>query len=207
MTLAEVFLLLMFIAWYGVASVSSGSGSIRELQILVEKLSSDLKEAKQAADGASQLRETNKFLKEILDAVGQQLGVPTPTSVDDALAKLRAHDKYVEQVARRGSPPCVTQNTLGRARMISGDPEFLMIQKFESSGLVFEAGETLQERRLSELFTAVAKYYEQRRAKHTECRFDYRLEWVTDGDYRAGREQFEQPYFYPSGIKHVPAGF
>jgi hypothetical protein len=206
MTLAEVFLLLMFVAWYGVAAATSEPGIVRELQLTVERLTKDLKVAREATAKAQKLEETNRYLREILDAVGRYIGAPVPTSVGEIKKWLEEHDKSVAQAAKRGSPPCsMTNNIVGVARVKTGDVELQLSQAFPQFGQGLEADAILRADQLRSFFGNVLAFYDRQKQRGNDCRFDYRLEWVTDADYRSGREQFEQPYFYPAGIRRVSA--
>jgi hypothetical protein len=69
---------------------------------------------------------------------------------------------------------------------------------FKESGVTVQKGQVIAEAaRLDALLAAIGRYY-QKREKGKECRFDYRLMYLTGDDYRLAREKIER-YLYHSG--------
>src|SRR5207237_3374930 len=121
---------LLFVAWYGVSSVSAGSGSLAQLQMDNEKLRSDLNAANQTIAELRPSQARVKFYEEILSQLAIHLDKPAPpTSADELLAWLKEHDEYVKQVAKRGSPMCSpTANVIARAMVLGGTARLTVLR-------------------------------------------------------------------------------
>jgi hypothetical protein len=209
MTLAEVFLLLLFVAWYGVSSVSAGPGSLAQLQHDNERLTLELNNANKELADLRPLERKVKFYQEILAGLSAYLKRPAPTSIDDLNNWLKEHDANVAQAAKRGSPTCSAEaNVVGIARVSDGSIRFSLLRDIGAEINATEAyhvGQELSGQPMERFLASIAGFYDVRHKRGDDCRFDYRLEWSTDNDYRFGRELFEQPYFYPAGITRVSA--
>src|SRR5215471_5961899 len=98
MTLAEVFLLLLFVAWYGVSAVSAGPGSIAELQRENTRLNDELAHANSQLASVHKLELRVRFYQEILSALAVHLKKPKePTSVVELEEWLKQHDENTKR--------------------------------------------------------------------------------------------------------------
>jgi hypothetical protein len=210
-TLAEVFLLLLFVAWYGVSAVSAGPGSLAQLQRDNERLTSELSNANKELVDLRPLKTRVQFLQEILKIVkAEDPKGPVPESIDDWVRWLKTHDEHVAQNAKRGSPMCnAGANVIVVARVFDGAVTVTVLRDISveiKSAVTYQTGQELSGPAIEQFLASIARFYDERHRHGDDCRYDYRLEWSTDNDYRFGREHFEQPYFYPAGITRVSAG-
>jgi len=100
-------------------------------------------------------------------------------------------------------------NVIAVARVFDGTVTVTVLRDVSvelKSAVTYQAGQELTGRAMDQFLASVAGFYNARHLQRDDCRYDYRLEWSTDNDYRFGREHFEQPYFYPAGITRVSAG-
>lgn len=205
MTLAEVFLLLLFIVWWGTAIESEPGGvdptvTIANLKAEVERLRGEVSGLRsEVANLQRTLREKENTIKALQIMLGCLGG-----TVDDCK---RGLDGIVAD-ARRGSPKCEGDNVLvavsvhggvTRVTLVGGSDETLSsLRRAEAQAI--DRGTTLSEvRDIEALLASVKTYYERRSEERSECRFDYRFSYTTAEDYHEGRQLFER-YFYPAGI-------
>ena len=205
MTLAEVFLLILFVVWY---SQGAGSGPdwkhIAELrQQQIEKLQSDLLQAKHDVAELERIRNWWR----------SNFGIDPPASSAEfeAVRNTPAGQKFKQELAR-GFPKCEDNNVLANVSMlngvirldVSGSPTKLIEWSRGVGTKIPKPGDVLSDREAVDNFLQiVARYYEHVRQVNQNCRFDYKLRYVTDRDYREGRETFEK-LFYPATIAAVP---
>jgi len=193
MTLAEVFLLLLFLIWWAVAAeraaIAGTDGTISAAVL-----------AQQVAELTTQNKRLNERVEKLqtdLEALRVMYGAAS-TSPDDIIkgVQIRVRD------ARRGAPRCVEDsNTLIEADVVDGittvrlaltaDPTTLA--SLGDSAVTFRAGQELRDNDIDRFLARVAIFY----AAHHQCRFDYALNYRTDSDYRIARTTLEQ-YFYPT---------
>ena len=197
MTIAEVFLLLMFVMWLGtVIKGQAGKGQIDAaiLQVRLDKTSKEL------ADATKQIGE----LKSTVEALRIMLGA---NSVDPEELKRALEKKISDAVegAKRGKPKCAEENVLVEARVLDGVSQLAIIAQnagtlewLKAAGIRAAAsGYVMADSEIPMLIGAVTRKYAA-----ADCRFDYRLTYRTADDYLAGRERFEAT-FYPAGRRRV----
>jgi hypothetical protein len=204
MTLAELFLLILFVVWY---SHGPGAGKdwkhiAAEQQHEIEMLSSQL-----ASDQAriAKLETIENFWR-------RNFGVSPPTTVQqvtDTLKSTQGESIRIELL--RGYPRCdQDDNTLVEAALQNGQTELRIRQPIGSVSLkewadsagvrLPSAGAVLSgDLAANNFLSTLQRYYSHTKAVSKPCRFDYRLRWTTDTDYRMGRETLER-YLYPAGL-------
>lgn len=102
---------------------------------------------------------------------------------------------------RRGYPSCQTDNnTLIEASIQNGMESVHVIGEIPSD-LEVSLAEGNQTSDLDQIVSFIQDVYQYE--KDHNCRFNYRLKYATDNDYRKARERFEK-YFYPE--KMIRAG-
>jgi hypothetical protein len=195
MTLAEVFLLLMFLIWIGEVVRHPGGTTLdpTALSIENEQLRQENALLKKEADD---LHSSVQKLQLIVDAFRKSLGIQEPIS--DA----RQAEVAVETF-RRGAPRCSDNNLFANVTMLDGVVTLSMAAPDEVRHLVEEktagvlpAGVLVQPAQIEAVLRAVAKY-----SATAQCRFDYRLIYRTKADYHDGRKRFEAgSLFYAAGI-------
>ena len=202
MTLAEIFLLLLFVVWYGYTDILNPDpyARIKEQIVRLEKENKELKK---------KLREANDQIADLqrrLDLWHQLTGFEIPPSLSELIEWRKE--------ACRSFPKCDENNILVHVSVIRG--RISMVWLTESP----ELSQWLSKKRLPKpqigvpitdqriirtLLKGVRDYYSYRKATNgTECRFDYRLTYESKEDYYDGRELFEH-YFYPAGIVRTNA--
>lgn len=202
MTLAEVFLLLLILGWYGSRLESEEAG--REPVPPAEILAKELNEANRALDEAKleQQRLEGKLheFEKILDWLGEHLGSRKPIrDVASADAAIRDYTFGV----KRGKAVCEAQNTL--VQVVSDQDTLTMIlrQPFKVGNTTFDVNQTLVGPfEIERFLLEVQKYYSERRLAERDCAFDFTLAWRTDRDFRVAKKKFE-PYFYPAGDRQI----
>lgn len=204
MTLAEVFLLILFVVWY---SQGAGSGPdwehIAELrQQQIEKLQSDLLQAK---NDVAELERIRNWWR-------SNYGIDPPASAAEfeAVRNTPAGQKLRQELAR-GFPKCEDSNVLADVSMlngvmrlnVSGSPTKLIGWSRSVGTTIPKPGDVLSgPGAVDNFLQTVARYYEHAKQENHNCRFDYKLRYITDHDYREGRETFEK-LFYPATIAAV----
>jgi hypothetical protein len=210
MTLAEIFLLILFVIWWGTDLPSSAVGQepvtvqLRVIQAERDRLAAALTEIK---SNVSSLQANLADREARLEALRAMLGA----SSTDTVEFRRAFDAELSDVAaaaRRGSPKCIPSNALVQVAVNNGDVRLTLLCRDEDvladlrargAGTI-EAGLIIAEApQITALLTAVERYY----AAHPECRFDYRLLYASAADYKLGRTTFER-FFYPERIVELP---
>jgi hypothetical protein len=194
MTLAEVFLLILFVVWLSTAIDVSSDGNPEApidpeaLRATVAKLQERLRSLERDKED---LRARVEALRDMLDA---------HDITDEALRE--ALQRRIQE-AKRGSPVCLTDNVLVHVSRTDGVDVLTVRQDTQSllPGGRWAAGAQLQdEREIQEFLQAVQIYYHQAQKK---CRFDYRLTYKTDADYRLGRTRYESQTFYNAGLRQT----
>lgn len=199
LTLAEVFLLLLFVVWLGVVG-EDGAGatptvSAAELAARLAKVESSL------ADEERRRREAEKQAEDFrirLEMVRRMVG-GTGISEDEIKAGV---ERFAETI-RRGSPRCDTRNTLVHVVVDGGAVDLEIVGSSEVLSPIVDATTVRRltgRGEIARLLQQVNRYYAIRRAEQRECRFDYRLTYTTAEDYLFARSYFEA-YFYPEMIR------
>jgi len=200
MTLAEIFLLLMFVIWFGYSTILGNPDEnallkeqLNRLQNENERLSIELKQAKNAIDD----------LQRRLDIWRNLTGFDDPPS----------STKFQEWVkeACRSNPKCEENNVLVHATVVKGQISMeLLTQSLRLSEWFKNKGYALPKVNVNITDLNIIKTFLDRvrdfnsstNVEGTECRFDYRLTYGSKEDYYDGRELFER-YFYPAGLSRA----
>lgn len=200
MTLAEIFLLLLLVVWWAsrlesdVEGADSPSVAIANLRSENAALKKNLAELQQRVE---ELMDDNKALM-------QMFGVDPEKWVRDRSGA--AED--AKQAIRRGRPRCEADNVLAEVAVLDGR---VTMQVFSGSSIApyvppdFRSSLTagnLSGPAIEQTLAGVRAYYQDRLARNSDCRFDYRLVYLSDTDYRHGRERFEA-FFYPAGLRRA----
>lgn len=132
----------------------------------------------------------------------QQLGDMTALVEDLKLmvgAKTASKEGFQEAVEtlKRGYALCQKDdNTLIEARIQNGAETVMVLAEIPPDLAVTMAkGEQTSD--LEEIVSFIQEVYEYE--KDHKCRFNYRLKYATDNDYRKGRDGYEK-YFYPEKL-------
>lgn len=215
MTLAEIFLLLLIVGWYG--SRLESEAATREpatpTEILQKRLDDANKALQRADEEKKALERTIGNLKSILDWLGERLGAPqpvhdTPSAISDAdwpqyWGKLLG--SYTAGV-KRGKPICGATSAANVLVKVEDDDSKLslnMLQPLTIDGVEYTVGQTLSEEQDIDRFVQVLqKYYSERHEAGRECVFDYTLFWRTDHDFRISKKRFDM-VFYPAGDRQL----
>jgi hypothetical protein len=197
MTLAEIFLLLLIVGWYGsrLESEEEGREPLTPAQVLAEELKAAKQELELQKQRSERLQSTVRELEGILDWLGQRLGAKRP--IRDVPTAGGALGDYTAGL-KRGKAVCDSENVLIHVIRDSERLTATIRHQFAVDGSTFTAGQTLDEPEIDRFLLAVQHYYSEQRATGRECAFDYTLAWRTDRDYRVAKRKFE-PYFYPAG--------
>lgn len=201
MTLAEIFLLLLFVVWYGHTPIM-GPGEIARLKEQVDRLEKENQTLKNnlrdAKDEISDLKQRLEWWRRVFPTIDTTIeGKGTP--------------EEVRSDAGRGFRRCQDINVLIRASVIRGQQSMVWItespqltQWITSTGRDHPRfGVRLTDpKEIDSFLSLISDYYHYRKEIGIECRFDYQLTYATKEDYYDGRERFEK-FFYPSGIKQL----
>lgn len=203
MTLAETFLLLLFVIWYGHTAIlrQDPVARMKERLAWLEKENERLnKELKQANDQIADL----KFRLELWRKLTGFENPPTPPE----LAEWRKE-------ACRSHPKCEQNNVLVHASVVRGQVSMVWLTESPKlSKWLAESGRPrppigvriTDMRMIQTLLDRVRDYCSSNaKVNGTECRFDYRLTYESKEDYYDGRELFER-YFYPAGLSRAGTG-
>jgi len=205
MTLAEIFLLLLIVGWYGMRLESENASLEPPAPEAV--LREDLRRAEEAAERAENARrELEARVTEherILVWLQQHYG-GGPIADFDTLKKLiAAREDRIRNEARRGKPVCAAANVLVRAVVDNGAVGLVLLEDFEHEKYRVPKNTGLDEgSALNDFLAVVQGVYAARRQAGADCVYDYELRWRTDTDYRVARQRFER-YFYPARVTQL----
>jgi hypothetical protein len=201
MTLAETFLLLLFLVWLGDVARNPGSEPPTDPTILKSEVERLRSANEQLALEAQRMAAENRELSLTVEAFRKSLGIKTPINgpddVPDAVARAR-------EAARRGAPKCQSENLFARVSVVDGSttlivsaPAAVAATVGEGAGVQIPVDIALtEESAVQAVLNAVSEY-----SRKNECRFDYTLTYRTKADYYDGREQFEKGrLFYAAGV-------
>ena len=201
MTLAEMFLLILFVVWY---SQGAGAGPeweriAKEQQARIEELRKEIQLQQKKVDELERIR----------DWWHKNFGVNPPTSIAELETALRTpQGQQVRQDMARGAPRCDQNNVLVEVSIqhgtvqvrLKGTPRRLQEWTRATGMKAPSTGDVLTgQQAIWSFLDSVSRFYEQQSQQKQPCRYDYKLISATDEDYRRGRETFEK-YFYPAGI-------
>lgn len=202
MTLAEVFLLLLFVVWYAQPPELGDQVPVLEAELARLKrenqiLANDLRDA----------RNEISDLKQRLDWWRREF----PTIVD---LELKTPPGVASKEAGRGFRRCQDDNVLIHASVIRGQVSIVWVTTspnfsdwFSQSGRPRPNVNTriTDRNQILSILAGIRDYYQSAKENTPECRFDYRLTYETKEDYYDGRELFER-YLYPAGINRTRVG-
>jgi hypothetical protein len=188
LSLVEVMLLLVFAALIVYVTDNGEGGAQEPRQGVGERKPPDpsVQARLQAAteksgDLEKRLSDMTVFVNELKVMVGAKAS--TKESFQEAVETLK-----------RGYALCQkNNNTLIEASVLNGDETLQVIGDIPSD-LIVNLAKGDQTSDLEEIVSFVQDVYQYE--KDHGCRFNYRLKYATDNDYRKGREGFEK-YFYP----------
>jgi hypothetical protein len=207
MTLAETFLLILFVVWY--AQAKKGAVGQPNWQTIAEQRE---KEANLLRAELARQKQVIQELEKALEYWRTNWGVSPPSSTEELRAALGGSaGKALLQELRRGLPRCEENNVLvaitlrrGAVEMLPMAPSAKLQAWAASSGLRLPPSAALTDwQSIRTFLDTVARFYSDRGRQEKPCRFDYRLEYATKEDYYDAREMFEK-YFYPAAIAQVP---
>jgi hypothetical protein len=193
MTLAETFLLLVFMIWYSIRPMMP-TAPPTSVEIL-QKENQDLKQRISAQE--AELADIRKRLEWWRNRFDQ----PVPGS-EDELKKLLFE-------AGRGKPKCQDDNVLlaisltngaGSLKVLADNPTLrssLLTQHID-----FRVGTTLSNTAEVDAVLREVQAFRKGPERNGDCRFDYHFTYATFEDYYVGRERFEK-YFYSAGRQRV----
>ena len=182
LSLDEVMLLLVFAAMMVyVTDTVEGSGQETQ-QIVDEPLQARLDAATEKSnDLEEQLNEMMLFVNEVKLMVGEKGS--TKEGIQEAIENLK-----------RGYALCQkNSNTLIEANVQNGVETIQVIGDIPSD-LIVNLVKGDQTSDLDQIVPFLQDVYQYE--KDQSCRFNYRLKYATDNDYRKAREGYEK-YFYP----------
>jgi hypothetical protein len=193
MTLAETFLLLVFMIWYSIRPKVPPVPPTPPEVIMAEN---------------ERLKKENLALKSELADIHERLewwrkhfDQPVPGSPEEL-------KRFLFEVGR-GRPKCQEDNVLVEVALINGTTTLRILANNPSlrEALVAEQidirpGATITAAAEIEALLREVRAFRKGPGREGECRFDYRFTYATVEDYYQGRERFEQ-YFYTAGRRRV----
>jgi hypothetical protein len=210
MTVAEIFLLLVFIVWCGAVTLSKGSHDPDYWKTIAEQSQKKNEELKSQIELLT--AEKEKRAKEV--AFWQKvfgLSQP-PTSLEELTSALRSTPagREVLHEAGRGYPRCEEKNLLVSAALQKGDITMQVVansRRLEEwshdSGVRIEPmGSVLKDWSTIHKFLGKLGEFYAAQPGARSCRFDYRLTYETNDDYHDGREIFEGS-FYAANVTRI----
>lgn len=203
MTLAEVFLLLLIVGWYGSRLESEAAGGTpgTPAEVLQKKLNEANEALKREEQEHQQLESKVQELERTLDWLGEHLQ-SSSRPIRDIPSATAAVASYTAGL-KRGKPICETVNVLIQVVADEDKQTVMILQPLAVGDAAFTAGQTLTGKQdVDGFLQTVQKYYAERREAGQDCAFDFKLDWRTDHDYRVAKKMFD-PYFYPAGDRQL----
>lgn len=184
LSLVQVILLLFFASML-IYATENVEGRGQEPQTQEANLEARLDAAtEQNNDLAKRLGDITLFVDELKLMVGAK--VPSKEGFQEAIESLK-----------RGYSLCQKDdNTLIEASIQNGTETLQVIGEIPSD-LEVKMAKGDQTSDIDEIVSFIQDVYQYE--KDRKCRFNYRLKYATDNDYRKAREGFEK-YFYPEKI-------
>jgi len=207
MTLAETFLLLLFVVWYSVTP-SAAENRPEIWKALAEERQQKIQQLqKQVAEQDRKVAELDAKIK----WWRENFNADPPQSLAGLVEVLSSpQGKAVLFDVGRGYPRCEDENILVHASVVRGAMSMELLSR---SPHLVEWSATLDVAvpapstvlngwdAVHSFLSTVDGFYASRQSG-SRCRFDYRLTYDTKEDYYDGRETFERS-FYPAGISRV----
>ena len=195
MTLAETFLLLVFMLWYSIRPTKPPVPP-QKVEVLVKE-NEDLKKRNSTLE--TQLAD----IQQRLEWWRKRFDQPVPGS-EEELKKLLFE-------AGRGKPKCQDDNVLLDISLINGTAAIKVLadspalrSTLLAQQIDIRPGAVLTDGSAVNILLREARAY-RKAGQDADCRFDYRFTYATVEDYYIGRERFEK-YFYSAGRQRVPQG-
>jgi hypothetical protein len=188
MTLAETFLLLVFMLWYSIRPKldTQPPTSIEVLQAENQRLK---QENERLQSDINDLNRRLAFWQKRFDQ-------PIPGSEEEVRTFL--HE------AGRGKPKCQDQNVLIEASVIDGTTTLKVLadstglrKTMHEQGIEFQPGTLITSPGAINAILRASRDF-RKPPDNADCRFDYTFKYSTHDDYYEGRERFEK-YFYTAG--------
>lgn len=194
MTLAEIFLLLLFVVWYGYTTKTRHDS----LAIQKEQLRILQKENERLArDRSSRDQQITKLERE-LRLWHEVTGLGEPPSVVSEICrsspKCDENDNVLVHASARGG-----QISMKVLREPPGLSKWLAEPGRSNPPVGVEISDPVM---VQGFLDAIRSYYSTALINRKICRFDYRLDYETKDDYYDAREKFEK-YFYPAKVTRV----
>lgn len=194
MTLAEIFLFVLFVVWWSNTATTVEGGApptptIDELQSEIQILKGQV----------AQLSKENQDFKTTIEALRAMLK-PSDNSFVAWAEALKRRDEEVATIARRGAPKCAEANMLVHIRAINGTVELILTEDAAALAKVgsWNPGQRLTDEAMIATLLRDINVYSRAEA----CRFDYRLTYATEVDFHDAKLRFEA-YLYPGGINRT----
>ncbi len=212
MTLAETFLLLVFVVWYGEVAAGKDTGTLPDWQKVagqrqkeIDRLKADIEREKSArALGEAALKWWQDNFR-----------IGPPVSAEELVEALRTPaGKAVLMELARGYPRCEQDNVLVHASVLNGKVRMRVVGASkrlrawcETSGIILPKpkSELTDWRSVRTFLDVIRRFYGSEPVGGKACRFDYQLSYQTKADYFDGRESFEKS-FYAARIARASAG-
>jgi len=203
MTLAEIFLLMLFVIWLGYSNEIDEQrdyAALKERVIKLEKQNEELQKLNRKAN--KKIADLEKRIEYLRKQWKDLTGFDSPPTKDILL-------KWAKEVANRGKPKCQEENVLIKAEVLNGRktitvvgdcPELIAWLSEHKRYKPKKGVRITDSSQVKNFVQSILLFYAYKKQRNDDCRFDYVLYWQTDNDYRNGRQYFEQ-YFYPAGIK------
>lgn len=180
MSVAEIFLLLLFVIWI-TSQAKEGPIDIEGLQARLAALEKDVESQKvELAD----LREWKEAYEAFIESLGQE----------KPKTKQELRDRTTRNLGKGGDdlPRCSPgANRLLVARVTDGITQLRIVNEYPS--FPFQNGQVIEGDAVSQVILAASRIQQQ-----NHCRFHYRLEYASPDDYLFGHKQFGS-VFYPDG--------
>jgi hypothetical protein len=204
MTLAEVFLLLLIVGWYGSRLESEEAGlEPRSPAAILQKEVDDARlQLRQAEAERERMERRIHELQDVLTWLGQYLGASKAIRDNDSAAA--AVSGYAINL-KRGKAVCQPGDNILVDAVADSDSLVLTLRHpIVVQGGEMQAGQRFaSEEEIDGLLGTVQQYYRERRSSNRDCAFDFTLAWRTDRDYRIAKKRLDL-YFYPAGDRRLP---
>lgn len=201
MTLAEIFLLILFVIWYG---YGMDRGKLDDYALLKAQLTRLQDENERISKELEQTQNEKADLQKRLDLWRKLTSFDNPPSSSE-------FEEWKKEICR-SNPECEKNNNiLVQASVVRGQISMkLLVQSPRLSEWFSNKGYPLPRvnANITDLNTIktfldrVRAFNSSTNVKGRECRFDYRLTYGSKEDYYDGRELFER-YFYPAGLSQA----
>jgi hypothetical protein len=190
LSLIQVMLLLLFAAML-VYMTENGEGKGHETLQVAQKPSAhnaDLQRLDAATEKNAALEKRLANMALLVDEVKLMAGAKAPSK--------EAFQEAIDSLKRGYSLCQKDDNTLIEASIQNGAETVQVIGEIPSD-LTVNLVKGDQTSDLDQIVSFIQDVYEYE--KDHKCRFNYRLKYATDNDYRKGRDGYEK-YFYPEKI-------